>query len=114
MRELEHLVHRSFLLAKDDIVRLDLPAGSDEATDIDPCGAVTGQECRSRSCFAAAKALAIAEFERAYVSETLVRAKGNLSLAARLAGKERSRFGRLVKKHGLRRTMFADTSLKIG
>ena len=34
----------------------------------------------------------------------LERAGGNVSLAARLAGKERSRFGRLVRKYGLQPT----------
>jgi DNA-binding NtrC family response regulator len=49
--------------------------------------------------FREAKARAIAEFEFAYVREVLWRAGGNVSLAARLAGKERSRFNRLVRKY---------------
>jgi transcriptional regulator with GAF, ATPase, and Fis domain len=113
VRELEHLVHRSFLLSRDDVVRLELPFARDAAIDIGARGEA-GDRGSSTTCFAAAKALAIAEFERTYLSETLARAKGNLSLAARLAGKERSRFGRLVKKHGLRRTMFDDSVLKTG
>jgi DNA-binding NtrC family response regulator len=51
--------------------------------------------------FREAKARAIAEFERAYVAELLTRSGGNISLAARLAGKERSRLGRLVRKYRL-------------
>ena len=58
----------------------------------------------SATAFAEAKAQVIAEFERRYVCELLREAKGNLSLAARLAGKKRSRFGKLVKKYGLQRT----------
>lgn len=49
--------------------------------------------------FREAKACAIAEFESAYLRKMLRRAEGNVSLAARLAGKERSRFNRLLRKH---------------
>jgi DNA-binding NtrC family response regulator len=59
------------------------------------------------SRFGEAKARVIAEFERAYVSELLARTRGNVSLAARLAGKDRSRLGKLLKKHGLERLAFA-------
>jgi transcriptional regulator with GAF, ATPase, and Fis domain len=100
VRELEHLVHRRFLLAHGDCVDLGLAAPP-------PTGrAASGCERRS---FAESKAQAIAEFERRYVVELLAEAKGNLSLAARLAGKERSRFGKLVKKYDLQRAAFGDT-----
>ena len=108
VRELEHLVHRSFLLARDDTVDLGLPARDDEFTTAAPdhiAGIDVGGAARS---FAVAKARAIAEFERCYLHEKLCQAKGNLSLAARLAGKERSRFGRLVKKYGLQRAAFGE------
>jgi transcriptional regulator of acetoin/glycerol metabolism len=54
---------------------------------------------RATVAFREAKACAIAEFESAYLRNMLQRAKGNVSLAARLAGKERSRFNRLLRKH---------------
>lgn len=54
--------------------------------------------------FAEAKAQAITDFERRYLAAILQTAGGNLSLAARLAGKERSRFCKLVRKHGLQRS----------
>ncbi len=105
VRELEHLVHRSFLLAKGETVDLGLrPAATDGSYDATNDPALT---------FAAAKARAIAEFERGYLSDILAQAKGNLSLAARLAGKERSRFGRLVKKHGLQRATFDGAPAKV-
>ena len=40
-------------------------------------------------------------------SRGLRRTGGNISLAARLCGKERSGLGKLVKKHGLERLAFA-------
>jgi transcriptional regulator of acetoin/glycerol metabolism len=59
--------------------------------DAAPGGVVVG--------FREAKARAIADFETTYLRSLLLRAKGNVSLAARLAGKERSRFNRLIRKH---------------
>ena len=56
--------------------------------------------------FQEAKAAAIARFERDYVTELLRRTGGNISLASRLCGKERSRLTKLVKKYGLERLTF--------
>jgi DNA-binding NtrC family response regulator len=53
-------------------------------------GPVSFREARSR---------AIEEFERAYIEEILYRHHGNITRAAREAGKDRRAFGRLVKKH---------------
>jgi DNA-binding NtrC family response regulator len=52
--------------------------------------------------FHAAKELLIADWELDYLKRLLVRASGNMSRAARLAGLERAYLYRLVKKHGLR------------
>lgn len=92
VRELEHRVHRAFLLAQGDELDLGLDQTRDARAHPGPGSGAT---------FAAAKAQAIAAFERQYLIEVLGRANGNLSQAARLAGKERSRFGKLVRKHRL-------------
>jgi DNA-binding NtrC family response regulator len=95
VRELENLVLRAVLLS--DGPSLSFPSGpvaSPEAEVVD-------------EPFHRAKARVIADFERSYVTELLRRAGGNLSLAARLCGKERSRLGKLVKKYGLERAAFA-------
>ena len=97
VRELEHRVHRCFLLGSGPTVELglappspDLAAAlSDESTPAD----------FSATPFAEAKARVIADFERRYVHALLLHTQGNVSEAARLAGKERSRFGRLVRKY---------------
>ncbi|WP_115719783.1 sigma 54-interacting transcriptional regulator [Gallaecimonas mangrovi] len=52
--------------------------------------------------FKAAKAQAVAAFERNYVAKLLNQTGGNISQAARLAGQDRSAFGKLVRKYGLR------------
>jgi len=61
----------------------------------------------TESGFREAKACAIAHFERAYIVELLSRTRGNISQAARISGKERSRLGKLAKKYGLERIAFA-------
>lgn len=107
VRELEHRVHRAFLLARGDLVDLHLETLAGELSPVllhAPDGAA--QPC----CYAAAKARAIDDFERSYLAAVLLRAGGNLSLAARLAGKERSRFGKLVRKHGLHRATVGDAA----
>jgi DNA-binding NtrC family response regulator len=92
VRELENLVHRACVLSEG--AEISLPGG---ATSIAPAAAV-GDEPLS---FNKAKAAAIAQFERTYLADLLQRTGGNISMAARLCGKERSRLGKLVKKHGL-------------
>lgn len=131
VRELEHLVHRAFLLSEGPVLHFDLgdasdaeavePAvGSDIDADLiaklnadrdndppdDGAGVpmVTVAPAPANVSFADAKAQAITDFERRYLAAVLQRAGGNLSLAARIAGKERSRFCKLVRKHGLHRT----------
>jgi len=87
VRELENLVHRQLLLADDDEI---LYCG-DRTLPVES-GAVT-------DTFRSAKARAVAEFERTYLVRVLAETNGNVSSAARLAGKERRAFARLVKKH---------------
>src|SRR5436305_3799249 len=55
----------------------------------------------SPETFQSAKQQAIEKFERAYIQELMARHQGNVTQAAREAGKERRAFGRLVKKYGL-------------
>lgn len=118
VRELEHRVHRAFLLAEGHSLSLDLSVGAtpptdapsldghgEDAPDVEARAAWPGKPDADVS-FADAKAQAITEFERRYLSAVLQRAGGNLSLAARIAGKERSRFCKLVRKHGLQRAAF--------
>jgi DNA-binding NtrC family response regulator len=101
IRELENLVHREFLLGGGEVIRITAPrAGRDSRTAQPPRPLTTID-------FRAAKARTIADFERAYLVELLSRANGNLSLAARISGKDRSRLGKLLRKYGLSRAHFA-------
>jgi two-component system, NtrC family, response regulator GlrR len=114
VRELENLLHREFLLADGDVLNLPgLPRGTSlerrvnmrRSTD---AASTARQVAATGEAFREAKARVIAEFEREYLSDLLRQTGGNVSLAARLAGKERSRFNRLVLKHRLRARDFRD------
>jgi DNA-binding NtrC family response regulator len=96
VRELENLMHREFLVNDDREIRL---SGHGVAATPDPAPPVAAD--LTTTSFREAKARVIADFERTYVAALLKRANGNVSLAARLAGKERSRLGKLIRKYGL-------------
>jgi DNA-binding NtrC family response regulator len=98
VRELENLVHRQILLVEGDEI---LYCGEDGA-------AGSSAPARDAEDFNRAKARAVAQFERSYLSRVLAQANGNVTLAARLAGKERRAFGKLLKKHGIERRRFHD------
>ena len=53
-----------------------------------------------------AKSFVIGEFERTYVADLLARHQGNITQAAKAAGKDRRTLQRLVKKYSLDRTSF--------
>jgi two-component system, NtrC family, response regulator GlrR len=104
VRELENLIHREFLMTDGpvmDLHCLDTLGARDKKSSDAACKRLTA------SRFQDAKASAIANFERNYIVELLSRTHGNISQAARISGKERSRLGKLVKKYGLERVAFA-------
>jgi transcriptional regulator of acetoin/glycerol metabolism len=51
--------------------------------------------------FRSAKQAAIANFEKAYLNRLIISTGGNVSKAARVAGKDRHVFRRLLRKHGI-------------
>jgi transcriptional regulator with GAF, ATPase, and Fis domain len=56
-------------------------------------------QCSEDLGFRAGRTRAIANFEADYVRRILEKHKGNVTQAAREAGKERRAFGRLAKKY---------------
>jgi DNA-binding NtrC family response regulator len=125
VRELENVVRRAVVAAPPDSTEIDAAAidfgprvfahGGDAATATaataaretaaptgptpagfgaaGPIGAAGNQS------FRAAKAQAIAAFERQFVGELMQRHRGNVTQAARAANKDRRALGRLVKKY---------------
>jgi len=55
----------------------------------------------ARGDLKSAKRQMIEQFERSYIEQLLARHQGNVTWAAREAGKERRAFGKLVKKYGI-------------
>jgi DNA-binding NtrC family response regulator len=88
IRELENVIHREFLMTDGKEIHLGSPTA-------------TNRSHNENYLFKTAKAQAIEEFERRYLGKILEQAGGNLSLAARLAGQERSAFGKLARKHNI-------------
>jgi DNA-binding NtrC family response regulator len=101
VRELENLIQRDFILATDRVIRISSIDQGDNEAEAHGAG-----NSPVEMTFKAAKALAVARFEKSYLVALLARTSGNLSLASRLAGKDRSDISRLVRKHGLSRRSF--------
>ncbi|MFN7957028.1 MAG: sigma-54 dependent transcriptional regulator [Holophagaceae bacterium] len=95
VRELENLLYREYLLSEGPILRIDPPKALHPPPQEFPEPGV------GELTFHRAKARAVEAFERAYLVGLLGLAGGNVSLAAKLAGKERRSLGKLLKKYGL-------------
>lgn len=65
------------------------------------------------ACFQSAKSKAIALFEKEYVNNILELTAGNISEAARISGKERRAFGKLLKKYDIDRNQFLSQSTMV-
>jgi two-component system, NtrC family, response regulator GlrR len=94
VRELENWVHRAMLMTPGPLI---------DACGAAPAVATPGGIDAPLRGFQQAKAEAVRLFEREYLMRALDESCGNVSRAARLAGKERRAFGKLMKKHGLAR-----------
>ncbi|MDN5849416.1 MAG: sigma-54 dependent transcriptional regulator [Nitrococcus sp.] len=95
VRELENVVHRALVLSDGESVTLPFPLAD----------GLCRQEFSASQIleggFRPAKARAIAEFERDYLTWLMRQASGNISQAAKLAGKERRALGKLLRKYGI-------------
>ena len=105
VRELENLIYREMLLSENDeiCIQTDLlretSANRRQQSD-------RRQAAWLSMSYQCAKALATKDFEQCYLNSLLTQAKGNVSAAARLAGKERRSFDRLLQKNGIDKIRF--------
>jgi DNA-binding NtrC family response regulator len=101
VRELENFVHRALLLSKGPLI---LPLPTQRLPSI---GSENNPQFESssdyRENFNEAKAQAISHFEKQYLQWLMAECHGNISLAAKRAGKERSALGKLLKKYQIGR-----------
>jgi DNA-binding NtrC family response regulator len=91
IRELLNVVHRAALECEGDTIlpeHIDLPIPASSPASL---------------AFRAARAAAVAAFERQYVQDALRRHEGNVTRAAREAGQDRRAFGRVIKKYRIDR-----------
>ena len=106
IRELENLIFREMLLSDNDEICIQSTPWSEMQIDR------RGKSDRRQGSwldmpYQSAKQLALRDFEQRYLNNSLTQTKGNISAAARLAGKERRSFARLIKKHGIEKTRFS-------
>jgi len=104
VRELANVIQRAFLLAEGDCLRLADDALGPSADQDDAAGIV---EIGLSGSYRQARNQVLADFERRFVERALAESAGNVSLAAKRAGKERRSFGRLLKKYGIARSDYA-------
>ncbi|HEX9429917.1 MAG TPA: sigma 54-interacting transcriptional regulator [Candidatus Bathyarchaeia archaeon] len=99
VRELEVVIQRAVIMACSPTICAD---------DID-LPLPYQQGVLERISFREAKANAIKQFERAYLTSLLSTCAGNITHAAKAAGKERRALQRLLRKHGLDRHAFRES-----
>jgi two-component system response regulator GlrR len=90
VRELQTVVQRAVLTAKSPLLTaadLDLPEAAPNAS--------------AHLTLKAAKSVAVSQCERTYLSAVLQQCEGNVTQAAKLAGKERRSFQRLLRKYSI-------------
>jgi DNA-binding NtrC family response regulator len=96
VRELENWAHRAVVCGRDGGIRL--PPGISDP----PPGEVADWPASGLSgSFNQARMRVVENFERQYLALLLRECGGNVTLAAKRAGKERRSLGKLLKKHGL-------------
>lgn len=97
VRELENLIHREFLLA--DGRELRIPVPDSLVSTRSNQGLIQAAADNTPQTYAVARIQALESFDREYLEDLLRRTQGNITQAARLAGKERRTLGKLLKKH---------------
>ena len=96
VRELESTLQRAVVMCGSATI---------QAQDIECAGKAPKSPCLDGS-LRAAKTSATMDVERAYLVKTLVTFRGNVTHAAKAAGKERRSFQRLLRKYGIDREAF--------
>jgi len=100
VRELEHVVERSVLLARGDTIQLtDLPPDLQSSPPAGP----ESRPADLRAVRREAQEKAAADVERGAIVDCLEKSGWNVEQAAKLAGYSRAQFYRLMQKHSISR-----------
>jgi transcriptional regulator with GAF, ATPase, and Fis domain len=98
IREMQNVIERCAVLAKDGIIRLEnLPTIF--TTTFESC--LDNDVKRRRISFKAERELQVVHTEKSIIARYLEESKGNVAKAARLANVPRRTFYRLLEKHGI-------------
>jgi DNA-binding NtrC family response regulator len=103
VRELENYLHRLFILIDDSVICIPDIKGEPVFSD----ARAPDYNILALGPFRDEKNRAIENFERLYIHSLLNECVGNISQAAKKAGKERRAFGKLVKKYGIDRENYS-------
>jgi transcriptional regulator with PAS, ATPase and Fis domain len=116
VRELENLMHRLYLCSTNNVIGVELlddgylskMSGSSVCVKDEIVKRITNasfvQNVDGENYdFSRDKRIAVEYFEQEYVDRVMLKAKGNVTLAAKMCGKERRAFGKLVKKYGIKK-----------
>src|SRR5262245_51866723 len=95
VRELENLIHRECLCCDEVELNIKAPA----AMRAQAQGSKEPAEPVAQLSYRAAKTRVLQEFDRTYLTQVIRRANGNVTKAAKLAGKERRALGKLLKRY---------------
>lgn len=109
IRELENYLHKLFVLTESSIIDVVDVKGLPQSGAVEkscPENSVFSGDNKTLDSFQREKARVIEEFEKNYIRSLLQRCAGNISKAARLAGKERRSFTRLIEKYGVDKNQF--------
>lgn len=87
VRELENVIERAVLLSEDNRIKM---------SDLRLSGS---KKEKLEESFRVAKAQVVAQFEKSYLQKVLQTYQGNISQAAKAAGKNRRAFFELIRKH---------------
>jgi DNA-binding NtrC family response regulator len=93
VRELVNIIQRAVALTEERFIRVSHLEFCDRTPAL--------PERLQPSTFREARAQAVEEFERNYISNLLHEHHGNVTHAARAANRERRAFGRMIKKYGI-------------
>jgi DNA-binding NtrC family response regulator len=96
IRQLENLIHREYLLSEENELDIELPE------DMRPPAAdrVAAQYPDDFN-YHDARLRVLQEFDRSYLTRLIEHTQGNVTQAAKLAGKERRALGKLLKRYGI-------------
>ncbi len=106
VRELENAVQRAVVIAKEaQVQRADLPTHVSRMLQmVAPVVRINEPEALPDLPFMELKRQTVESFERRYLTQLMSECEGNVSMAARKAGLDRSNFRRLLKEYGLARS----------